>query len=431
MAASRTVTDRVPHSMHMYFLRAGDARRPVDFEVTALHDGGTFSARRVTARQFGSVLLEGVDHSVSLSKTLSISSFHRISRIPNPCRASPSNTAITRTKPVAGGCASSRSSTGMSIRLQVRADMAEACPQASECGGAQRDCANDPVIASCLAAFVAGRTLLESAMIARRTTPLGPGFSALMDLAVWFHHPPDLSDWLLYEQHSPSGTGGRGWHRALCSTTPATGVHHDTGVLLRRKERLAGSHRPRLAQGDRQRGPPVQHPGVPAAARAGERTSGKRSKNVRNPTSPSARARAAPRQKCRPPENARCLPALSRRRRTVRIGEHGGVAVGPGEVEDDELALRSGARDLGVDQRDPRSQLHGRLQPQDLLDGVGPQLGPLAEVRSCSGLSSSMRIPLPSRFTVVSKPAASTRPATARARHDRDTFPASHFRPWG
>ena len=68
----------------------------------------------------------------------------------------------------------------------------------------------DPVIADCLAAFVAGRTLLESAMIARRTTPLGPGFSALMDLAMWFHHPPDLSDWLLYEQHSPSGIGGRG-----------------------------------------------------------------------------------------------------------------------------------------------------------------------------------------------------------------------------
>jgi acyl-CoA thioesterase II len=68
----------------------------------------------------------------------------------------------------------------------------------------------DPVIADCLATFVAGRTLLESAMIARRTTPLGPGFSALMDLAMWFHHPPDLSDWLLYEQHSPSGIGGRG-----------------------------------------------------------------------------------------------------------------------------------------------------------------------------------------------------------------------------
>ena len=60
MAASRTASERSPHSMHVSFLRRGDARHPVDFEVTALHDGGTFSARRVTARQFGAVLLEGI-----------------------------------------------------------------------------------------------------------------------------------------------------------------------------------------------------------------------------------------------------------------------------------------------------------------------------------------------------------------------------------
>jgi acyl-CoA thioesterase II len=60
MAASRTTAGRSPHSMHVSFLRRGDARHPVDFEVTALHDGGTFSARRVTARQFGAVLLEGI-----------------------------------------------------------------------------------------------------------------------------------------------------------------------------------------------------------------------------------------------------------------------------------------------------------------------------------------------------------------------------------
>jgi acyl-CoA thioesterase len=69
---------------------------------------------------------------------------------------------------------------------------------------------SDPILASCLAVYVSGRTLLETAMIAHRTTLLGPGKSALMDHAVWFHRPPDLSDWLLYEQHSPNGIGGRG-----------------------------------------------------------------------------------------------------------------------------------------------------------------------------------------------------------------------------
>jgi acyl-CoA thioesterase-2 len=69
---------------------------------------------------------------------------------------------------------------------------------------------SDPILASCLVVYVSGRTLPEPAMIAHRTTPLGPGNSALMDHAVWFHRAPDLSDWLLYEQHSPNGIGGRG-----------------------------------------------------------------------------------------------------------------------------------------------------------------------------------------------------------------------------
>jgi acyl-CoA thioesterase II len=212
MAASRTVTDRLPHSMHMYFLRAGDARRPVDFEVTALHDGGTFSARRVTARQFGAVLLEGV---ASFSKSVESTVYQQLSPdIPDP----ESVPSFAEQHSVYAG-----ERGGWWVREQpieyryldpsarLAADSAEAPPACIRMWWRPNGIApTDPVIASCLATFVAGRTLLESAMIARRTTPLGPGFSALLDLAMWFHHPPDLSDWLLYEQHSPSGIGGRG-----------------------------------------------------------------------------------------------------------------------------------------------------------------------------------------------------------------------------
>ncbi len=212
MAASRTATDRLPHSMHMYFLRAGDARRPVDFEVTALHDGGTFSARRVTARQFGSVLLEGV---VSFSKSVESIVYQQLPpELPDP--ESVPNFAEqhrdladeldgwwVREQPI------EYRYVGPSARLA--ADLPESPPADIRMWWRPNGVApTDAVIADCLATFVAGRTLLESAMIARRTTPLGPGFSALMDLAMWFHHPPDMSDWLLYEQHSPSGIGGRG-----------------------------------------------------------------------------------------------------------------------------------------------------------------------------------------------------------------------------
>jgi len=205
MAASRTVTDRLPHSMHMYFLRAGDARQPVDFEVTALHDGGT-------ARQFGSVLLEGI---ASFSKSVESTVYQQLPPdLPDP-------ESVPSFAEQHADYADERG--GWWVREQpidyryvdpsarIAADSAEAPPAGIRMWWRPNGIApTDPVIADCLATFVAGRTLLESAMIARRTTPLGPGFSALMDLAMWFHHSPDVSDWLLYEQHSPSGIGGRG-----------------------------------------------------------------------------------------------------------------------------------------------------------------------------------------------------------------------------
>jgi len=60
MAASRTAPERTPHSAHVYYLRAGDARLPVDFHVERARDGGTLSTRKVTARQQGEVLLEAL-----------------------------------------------------------------------------------------------------------------------------------------------------------------------------------------------------------------------------------------------------------------------------------------------------------------------------------------------------------------------------------
>jgi len=51
-AAGGTVPDdRSLHSAHMSFLLPGDTTLPIDFEVEDVRDGGSFSARRVEARQ--------------------------------------------------------------------------------------------------------------------------------------------------------------------------------------------------------------------------------------------------------------------------------------------------------------------------------------------------------------------------------------------
>ena len=45
VAATRTVENRAPHSLHAYFLLAGDPKVPIVYEVDRIRDGGSFTSR--------------------------------------------------------------------------------------------------------------------------------------------------------------------------------------------------------------------------------------------------------------------------------------------------------------------------------------------------------------------------------------------------
>src|SRR5260221_942835 len=51
VAAGRTVENRVVHSLHAYFLRAGDPKIPILYEVDRIRDGKSFTTRRLVAIQ--------------------------------------------------------------------------------------------------------------------------------------------------------------------------------------------------------------------------------------------------------------------------------------------------------------------------------------------------------------------------------------------
>ena len=56
-AAQATLAQpRTAHSLHAYFLRAGDVDHPIVYEVDRTREGGSFSVRRVTAIQHGRVI---------------------------------------------------------------------------------------------------------------------------------------------------------------------------------------------------------------------------------------------------------------------------------------------------------------------------------------------------------------------------------------
>src|SRR5436190_13573526 len=56
-AAAQTVAaDRAVHSLHGYFMRAGDVTRPILYQIDRARDGASFTTRRVVAIQEGEAI---------------------------------------------------------------------------------------------------------------------------------------------------------------------------------------------------------------------------------------------------------------------------------------------------------------------------------------------------------------------------------------
>jgi acyl-CoA thioesterase-2 len=80
-AACHTITNgRILHSMHSYFLEAGNLEIPITYNVSVVRDGGSFSVRRVTAHQKETTIFilsasfhkkeEGYNHQIEMPKQI-------------------------------------------------------------------------------------------------------------------------------------------------------------------------------------------------------------------------------------------------------------------------------------------------------------------------------------------------------------------------
>jgi acyl-CoA thioesterase II len=200
LAASHTAPGRAPHSVHTYFLRPGDSRRPVDFEVVDLQEGRTFSARRVTARQDGKILMEAM----SSFKVTDSAPAQVVYQPPMPAAAAPES--LPWVAPHLAESDESARGQWASLRwFERRIIDTEVAPPARAPMWWRPDgrVPDDPVLTASLVAYLSAVTLTEPAYAARG----GVGASAQRDHSVWFHGPAALSDWLLYDRSSPSSAG--------------------------------------------------------------------------------------------------------------------------------------------------------------------------------------------------------------------------------
>jgi acyl-CoA thioesterase-2 len=212
-AASLTLPEaghaRIAHSLHAYFVRGGERDEPVSYGVERVRDGGSFSVRRVTARQASGVIC-CVD-----------ASFHRPEQglahaVPMP--------AVPPPEALPGDV-----DAGMDAALAAHPELARPRhlrpfemrpvhrPGAPAAGGRFDDpvwvrprgpVPDDDGLRRCLLAYASDMGVVSTGALPHGLQREHGNMSSL-DHALWLHATPAFDDWLLFVKQTSWGGGGR------------------------------------------------------------------------------------------------------------------------------------------------------------------------------------------------------------------------------
>ncbi|GAB2893647.1 acyl-CoA thioesterase [Streptomyces mayteni] len=222
VAACRTVPEeRLPHSLHSYFLRPGDPGAPIVYTVDRIRDGQSFATRRVVAVQHGQAIFhlsasfqrheEGLDHQEPMPPA------------PDPETLPAADELLPRYADLFWDAAV----VDLLIEARRAVDLRYVTDPPFATAGRPREPRSQvwfringkldgdqdtPVTHTCLGTYVSDMTLLDSVLLAhgRGGWMVGDIVGASLDHAMWFHRPFRADEWLLYDTDSPTSQGGRG-----------------------------------------------------------------------------------------------------------------------------------------------------------------------------------------------------------------------------
>lgn len=218
IAAMREVEpERNLHSLHAYFMRAGDEEQEITYQVERDFDGGSFSTRRIIALQSERPIL-------SMS-----ASFHRLEpgfnhedpmpNVPGPDDLMTEYEAIVKEADVATAdrLMHFQQVRPIEVRPVERYSMLNPKPQQ-----ALRHCwlrlgariGDDPNLHRAILAYASDMMLLGTCILPHGINWTKRGVTtASLDHAVWFHDDFRIDDWLLYAMDSPWAGRARGFNR--------------------------------------------------------------------------------------------------------------------------------------------------------------------------------------------------------------------------
>ena len=208
--------ERLLHSQHAYFLRPGDPKQAISYEVEHALDGGSFSSRRVVAMQHGKPIF------------VSSLSFQRPSRgesyQPQPLDVPPPESLESdRDRALATGTLEEdfMITTGEDLDIRVvdpidwRAPEREPrAPVLQSWMRTTRPLPADPAIHQSVLAYMSDAFLIDVCLATRAQTFWDDSLQvASLDHALWFHADVRADEWLYHEVHTEAMSGGRGLAR--------------------------------------------------------------------------------------------------------------------------------------------------------------------------------------------------------------------------
>ena len=216
IAGGRTVDEGDVHSLHAYFLRPGDPKVPIIYEVDRIRDGRSFTTRRVVAIQHGRPIFnlsasfhvpeDGPEHQYAMPDAPDPDTLPTLAerlkghehKFPEPVLE-----WMRRDRPI------DTRSAQLPRWLDPEPGVRE--PEQLVWFRANGSLPDDPLLHQCIVAYASDLTLLDTATMAHARSWDDDRFMiASLDHAMWFHRPLRVDEWLLYHQKSPSAQGARG-----------------------------------------------------------------------------------------------------------------------------------------------------------------------------------------------------------------------------
>jgi acyl-CoA thioesterase-2 len=214
-AAYATLEQRSVHSLHAYFLRAGDPDHPIVYEVDRSRDGASFSSRRVVAIQHGAQIFhmsasfqaaeEGVDRQGPMpgapapedvpDMAAAIAELKR--KAPDRPRPFLDHRRPFEFRPAA--LPDPEGEVPKEPHMKIWFKALDPLP-------------DDEVLHRSLLAYASDYYLLGTAGLdVRLTVDRSKLQMASIDHAMWFHRPFRVDEWLLYVLDSPTASSSRGF----------------------------------------------------------------------------------------------------------------------------------------------------------------------------------------------------------------------------